>query len=849
MARILAVGVALVFSVMDVQAVSAEIAVGRIDTTPQGTGFRTWAANGSGFVISRIDRAASDGTSSWISHGAGGAAVQSEGVAATAFQIGSDKYEQVAYVGTNGVVYLGTVINAGPITWVGIPAPIGKTLTGNIAATSFVHTGIRYLAIGATTTDNQLYRNVRDVLAASGTWANASGGLLWLTDTPLAATTSTSGLVASIFASHSTGSESLGMTRWTSSGWATTNLGRPAGKRVCRSIAAAQGALSALSGSYRVLVACSPHNIVGELYIALATSDTSTSFSWTTYATPSSTWYQSLAAVFHLTNFLNANAVIDVYASAVLTNRLHKGGQTLSSFTITDIGSAPDGGSISGGLAAVPFGTKSRLFYIGGMNDRQYLYERFGGSTSFDPQNYRAFGDENPDGFFLNNFYAEGSGSIWHGTTAFSVIRRPGTGGSSDWPRIHFIYSPDESDLVNPPQEITNVVNGVTLNFVSDPTAAVTDQRTMYSMQIGVQMDFCTSSETIDRATVYAVSTTPSTFPTFSSPIVFESIAGSFVSTPIDHPYMDTERRSALPDILHAAWWVRTGATEGIRYSALAEGSTTPTVVQLQAGGGSAPRVTASNSGRVIVYYGFTTGNVLMCEVNAARTACQAPGWQVLPAALNFSTPSGTGPGVGGSSIHMRAIFPISMAVSETGDFLYYCYHRNETNGDSATDSDNREETDAFCTTASRDPSGLWVWDQTPVAIAGVTQDNKDQFIPEVVLTQEHVNYVPGLETAIVTFYDRTDDPGNYLYKIKKTISADRVITFFPPRAQFGGVPSDPEFLPRHCRDSNIRFIGDYSGFEGDVSHAQSFGITVPNQGTIGTQFRSNFNALGRWDR
>src|SRR5262245_29036151 len=168
---------------------------GRIDATPGDTAFRTWLALDSGSVVSRQDRALADGTSSWIYHGAGSSTVKSEGVAAAGYMDGADRYEHVVYVGTDGQVNLGTVINGGPISWVAFSAPAGTTLTGHITASVFFSAGIRHLVIGATTTDNKLLRNVRVIPGGTGLWDDSSGGLSWLTTSPLASSVSTSGLI------------------------------------------------------------------------------------------------------------------------------------------------------------------------------------------------------------------------------------------------------------------------------------------------------------------------------------------------------------------------------------------------------------------------------------------------------------------------------------------------------------------------------------------------------------------------------------------------------------------------------------------------------------------------------
>lgn len=179
------------------------------------------------------------------------------------------------------------------------------------------------------------------------------------------------------------------------------------------------------------------------------------------------------------------------------------------------------------------------------------------------------------------------------------------------------------------------------------------------------------------------------------------------------------------------------------------------------------------------------------------------------------------------------------MAISESGDTLYYCYHKREDN-DGIADA----QTDAYCTTATRDVNGLWTWDESPISVTGTTNDDKDQFAPEVLVTREAVGYAAGQETAVVTFYDRADDSSNYYYKVKRAVSIDKLASFYPARSLFGGVASDPDDLPRHCQDSNARFIGDYAGSEGEQLHGFSLSVFVGGTGSV---ILTDFNALGSW--
>jgi len=188
------------------------------------------------------------------------------------------------------------------------------------------------------------------------------------------------------------------------------------------------------------------------------------------------------------------------------------------------------------------------------------------------------------------------------------------------------------------------------------------------------------------------------------------------------------------------------------------------------------------------------------------------------------------------------------MAISESGDHIYYCFHQQETNGEFSGDADSRQEVDAYCAVGTRDAVNGWTWTSPRVALGGIN-DDRDQFAPEVMVTREGGTYTANEEVVAVTWYDRSDDPNNLLYKVKKSVSTDKGVTFQVARSQF--VPfasSDPDLLPRHCRAPDVRFIGDYSGAEGDPIHGHSLSVIVPSQMTIGTTVMSNFVSLGDWE-
>jgi hypothetical protein len=146
---------------------------GTMGTTFYASGIftvRNWVASGgpTPVVLSRRDIVVADGTSTWTSHGAGTAPVQSEGLAAVWYAAGTDFHELIVYVGTDGNINRGEIVNGGPIGWTSIAPPTGKTLTGYLAIGTFSFSGNRHLVIAATTTDNKLYRYV-NIVGSTGT--------------------------------------------------------------------------------------------------------------------------------------------------------------------------------------------------------------------------------------------------------------------------------------------------------------------------------------------------------------------------------------------------------------------------------------------------------------------------------------------------------------------------------------------------------------------------------------------------------------------------------------------------------------------------------------------------------
>lgn len=59
-------------------------------------------------------------------------------------------------------------------------------------------------------------------------------------------------------------------------------------------------------------------------------------------------------------------------------------------------------------------------------------------------------------------------------------------------------------------------------------------------------------------------------------------------------------------------------------------------------------------------------------------------------------------------------------------------------------------------------------------------------------------------------------------------------------------VQSDPEYLPRHCASSAIRFLGDYNISEGDLLHGHLLHVVVPDT-DIATDVKLGFGCLGSW--
>lgn len=148
---------------------------------------RTWARNDDGELVALLDGTSSSPSAVWENYGKpGGVSVGVRGVAATSYFDGSEQIEHVFYVGGDGRLYE-AVLDSGALTVNDYAPPSGKTLTGEVAATTGTHGGSRYVVVAVTTNDGHLYRFLRYVSSGFGTWADHSGGLSWSSFRPLAA--------------------------------------------------------------------------------------------------------------------------------------------------------------------------------------------------------------------------------------------------------------------------------------------------------------------------------------------------------------------------------------------------------------------------------------------------------------------------------------------------------------------------------------------------------------------------------------------------------------------------------------------------------------------------------------
>ena len=671
-----------------------------------------------------------------------------------------------------------------------------------------------------------------------------TGGFTWNVGDPLYVSVSNDGTIFSAFGSFTQTNKELGMLRWNGTSWAVTDLGRPTGHDVCDSVAAAQGNLDSVGfNPYRVVVVCTSHDASAAIYVATATSKTSTTFTWTSHSLPNFVCLacgQIVAATIRksgtFTKAIDAFVRVDGGFSRLTV--------TLASTTLTALGDAYEADTTSGGMVAVDAsGNLSRVFYNAELSSARYLYERRSNSTNF-PKEYRNNGRSAAPvtQWSTNNYYAEGKTSTYHGTTAITLMRRPGTGGTTDWPTVSAFWSNSDGASTGPGIAITDTVtiggNSVVHDYLADPTVSISDTKTAYYVQLGEVMDDCAGTSLVYRGTVYMTTTSDGT--NFSTPVVLRTLVPSpTTSPPLDHPFADIERKAGGNDILHVTWWDT--VNNNVEYVPYTESVGLGSVVNLSMPTGEAPpRITAADSGRVIVSVPTTSGTVRICEL-AGITGCNSAGWQLLPVGQNY----GFGDVPVSSGNVMRTRYATSFAYSATEDVLYYCFQKRETNGDFSGDADFSEEFDVYCSRGTRDGVTFnYSW-STPVAVTA-TNDDRDQFLPEVSVTADASNY-DAYGTVLVTWYDRADSTTNYEYEAMKTISIDGGATYLTPVTAFVNQPlSDPDDLPRHCQHSDVRFIGDFAAVEPDIFHSLPL-FVMANLGSVGTTVMTDFFALGSW--
>ncbi len=834
--------------------------------------YAIWMRSSAGQVVSATDSGAYAGGRLWRNHGAAGA-VSTEGVATTSYTDGNASFQYVYHVSTaspsSSTVYEGFRATTGgdsAVTWTSFVIPSAR-LTGSLAATTFTYQGRRYTAVAFTTSSGQLKVLTRDV-AGSAAWADRTGGLTWSPTFPLAATTNPSETIASFFGSHTTGGATrLAMVRWKGSSWATFDLGAPAGKRVCNSISAAQDQLNA--STYRLGVGCTDIYGTANLYVAEATSETSTAFTWTTLALPTTVPLDRgnvVAAVAR--GYLVPAKAIDAF---VLHTNGHVSRATRAPTSwepVADMGLIYQADQAYGGLGAAPWGPPSRfarLFFIGEQNQRSYLYERRGVNDN-SPWQYRSAGaGERRDVVDSGGQRAEGMVADWHGTVTACLINRPGTGGPTDWPRVHSFFSNDDGDTWTAApapgvDQHTRTVGGTTYSYITDPTCAVTKTRRVYTMMMGLDLPQC-ASVSANKGAIF-MDYTDNLGASFSAPIlVRESMVGGL---PVDHPFLAIEHRSTQPDRLHIAW----AEQAAIKYAYYDDGVGLSTIRELRYPLGSAPRIAANDFGEVFVtYYYYPEGTIKICKLNATLNGCLVNGdpqcndqnWCRIPSLLdssgvshlihNQNTPVSVA--VAGDTcgstrtdhVCMRTgAQGYSIAPSQTSPGrLYYCFHARELPSEFPGDADADEETDVYCAPGQVDATGVFSWGQA-VLINLAANDDRDQFMPEVFVTREDDHYL-GQETVIVRWYDRSASPSNYSYRVNQTMSFDGGLSY-PFVTALSATDSDPDLLPRHCWDSRLRFIGDYSATLGSDLHGHSLYVTTPGA-PIATDVAMTFDALG----
>jgi hypothetical protein len=686
----------------------------------------------------------------------------------------------------------------------------------------------------------QLFRWVRVASGGTATFASA-GGLSWVGQYGVTISRNPSETIISAFSDHNLADRSVGMMRWSpTTGWFTQNLGHPAGL-TCGSLAAIEGNFSQVVAGYRLTVACqTAGNTIG---FVSASSESSTLFSWSTNTLPGPiSGFPAIGGTVRPGNFMSLVHEFFVMTTGMNLVRIGVG---QSSTTVANAGVLRDIDGFDGGFTVAPRSGSARVIYMGRMTGATRMFERRGVTTTNNPSDYRWLGSPDNIQFWpAPQQAAEGKVSAFRGTEAMSVMNRPGTGGSTDYPSVFLMFTPNQNQIIdfNKSRLVTKDIpipgaGTVHHNYVGDPTVVMTDGKKAFSVQLGQVMAGCVPNSTITRSTVYMVSTTDGI--THSAPVVIETKSGSPSLGPfIDHPWADIEHRANDTfdnDIIHITWW--DFAADQIRYVQFFENGGLGTVRTLRNGGGGPPRLTATDSGRVVVYYGRPGGQVEMCELNPDRTACTTPpgssnGWtQVGPYYYHHNVPVTLSPGS-----YIRSWYPISMALSERDStLLHYCFEVIETDG---------SDGDVKCGRVGRATDGSWTV-QSGVIVNAVPDDDKDQFLPEVAITGED-DLFANQDTVFAAWYDRAHDPANYRFRTMRAASFDAGATFTPPTA-WSLLDSDPAFLPRHCRDPGTRFAGDYAAVEGDDLHKNFPTVVVAPGGSIVTWTFSFAMGLGAW--
>jgi len=200
----------------------------------------------------------------------------------------------------------------------------------------------------------------------------------------------------------------------------------------------------------------------------------------------------------------------------------------------------------------------------------------------------------------------------------------------------------------------------------------------------------------------------------------------------------------------------------------------------------------------------------------------------------------------GAQHTYMRTSTGFSLALSHNNPgVLYYCFNTDESNAD-GPDNDGAEEKDVLCTRGVVNQLGQWTW-MAPVNPTGVSNDDTDQFMPEVFVTADDELGATD-ETVFVHWYDRRGPANNKYFGWYGTVSLDGGLSY-QPHLEFYGTGGDPLYLPRHCWDPvDIRFIGDYSAVRPSLLHGHGWYTAVPSGVSVPAgEARQYFRSLGAW--